>query len=397
MGTGGGVRHASHRWSSAAALAALALLPGAAFAGAAVTPGLRVGLEERYDDDALLVDTGAGQLMTKVTPQVGLDVRSRTYETSGWYAADLLFHHGSGSFAVDHRGRARLDAKLTDRAWVDGKVDAWRVSDPTSLPRLGVAATLSPVLYGRAEAGAHYQLTERWSAGVGYAFEGARIYDGRSAAGFAQSPSLDAWYRVTRITDLGAELRLQQFVFGTESASAASAAATVKHRFTRQVHGSLRAGAGMFAQAGQAAWRPYPRAQLELGREGERVDLALVLGHDLMGASGFTAALWADYGSAVIDWRMFERFKLYGAASLFRNGHAPDAGFWPLGGAGTSQGYALAAGLEWQINGALALKVQGDRYAQLGAAGPGATDLIRNIASARLVVTPFGWAQGRGW
>lgn len=383
-----------HRWWP---VAALALLSGAASAGSVVTPGLRVGVEERYDDDALLVDTGAGQLMTKVTPQVGLDLRGRTYETSGWYAADLLFHHGSGSFAVDHRGRARTGLKLTDRAWVDGKVDAWRVSDPTSLPRLGVAATLSPVLYGRAEAGAHYQLTERWSAGLGYTFEGARVYDGRSAAGFSHSPSLDAWYRVTRITDLGAELRLQQFVFGTESAGAASAAATVKHRFTRQVHGSLRAGAGMFAPAGSPAWRPYPRAQLELGREGERVDLALVLGHDLMGASGFTAALWADYGSALVDWRAWERFKLYGAASVFRNGHAPDGGFWSLDGTGTSQGYALAAGLEWKVSSAIALKVQGDRYAQLGAAGPGATDLVRNIVSARLVVTPFGWAQGRGW
>jgi len=379
-----------------AALASLALWPAAVSAGTDVTPGFRVGMEERYDDDALLVDAGAGQLMTKVTPQVGLDVRGRTFETSGWYAADVLFHHASGSFAVDHRGRAQLGLKLTDRAWVDGKVDAWRVSDPTSLPRLGVAATLSPVLYGRAEAGAHYQLTERWSAGLGYAFEGAQIYDGRSAPGYAHAPSLDAWYRVTRITDLGAELRLQQFVFGAESATAASAAATVKHRFTRQVHGSLRAGAGMFAD-GAGVWRPYPRAQLELGREGERVDLALVLGHDLMGASGFTAALWADYGSALVDWRALERLKLYGAASVFRNGHAPALGFWPPDGSGTSQGYALAAGVEWKVNGAIALKVQGDRYAQLGAAGPGATDLVRNIVSARVVVTPFGWAQGRGW
>jgi len=82
---------------------------------------------------------------------------------------------------------------------------------------------------------------------------------------------------------------------------------------------------------------------------------------------------------------------------VFRNGHAPDGGFWSLDGTGTSQGYALAAGLEWKVSSAIALKVQGDRYAQLGAAGPGATDLVRNIVSARLVVTPFGWAQGRGW
>lgn len=382
---------------AAAWAAALALLPAGARAGTDVTPGLRVGAEERYDDDALLAGAGMGQLMTKLTPQLGLDVRGRTFETSGWYAADLLFHNGSGTLAVDHRGRARLGVKLSDRATVDGKVDAWRVSDPTSLPRLGVAATLSPVLYGRAEAGAHYQLTGRWTAGLSYAFEGAQIYDGRSAPGFAHSPSLDAWLRATRITDLGMEVRFQQFVFGAESSTATSAAAMARHRFTRQVHGSVRGGAGMYVAPGSAVARPYPRAQLELGREGERVDLALVLGHDLMGASGFTAALWADYGSTVLDWRALESLKVFGAASVFRNGRAPDQGFWTVGGAGTSQGYALAAGLEWQVTGAIALKLQGDRYAQIGAAAPGTVDLARNVLSARVVVTPFDWARGRGW
>ena len=67
---------------------------------------------------------------------------------------------------------------------------------------------------------------------------------------------------------------------------------------------------GSKANAGSGLWQPFPRAQLELGREGERVDLALVLGHDLMGASGFTAALWADYGSALVDWRAREGLKL---------------------------------------------------------------------------------------
>jgi opacity protein-like surface antigen len=282
---------------------------------------------------------------------------------------------------------------------LDGKVDAWRVSDPTSLPRLGVAASLSPVLYGRGEAGAHYQLTERWTAGLGYLFEGAQIYDGKSAPGFAHSPSVEAWYRATRITDLGMEVRFQQFLFGSESSTATSASLTARHHFTRQVHGSIRGGAGTYSAPGtaMAAARPYPRVQLELGREGERLDLAVVLGHDLMGASGFTTALWADYGSTVLEWRALESLAVFGAASVFRNGKAPDLGFWPPGAAGTSQGYALAAGLEWKLNKAVALKLQGDRYAQIGAAAPGAVDLARNVVSARVVVTPLDWAQGRGW
>jgi len=401
---GGGVSEALHRrrrargarallWSAAA----VALWPSGARAGTAVTPGLRIGLEERYDSSALLVEAGAGQLMTKLSPQLGLDLRGHTFESTGWYAADLLLRHGSGTVSLDHRGQLKLLNRFSDRAWVDGKLSAWRVSDPTSLPRLGVATTLSPVLYGRAEAGAHALLADRWTAGIGYAFEGGRIYDGRSAAGFVHTPSLDAWYRLSRITDLGMELRVQQFIFAAESATAASGAATVRHHFTRQVHGMLRAGAGTFTGQGTPAPRPYPRLQLELGRDGERVDLGLVLGHDLMGASGFTTALWADYGSALVDWRVLEPLKLFAAASVYRNGHAPDAGFWPPGAPGAAQGYALAAGLEWKVTDLIAFKLQGNRYAQIGAAVPGAADLSLDVFSARVVVTPFDMARGKDW
>jgi len=126
-------------------------------------------------------------------------------------------------------------------------------------------------------------------------------------------------------------------------------------------------------------------------------DVGLALGHDLMGASGFTAALWADYGSAVVDWRVLQTLKLFGAGSVYRNGQAPDLGFWPPGAAGAAQGYTLAAGLEWKVNGALAFKLQGDRYAQIGAAVPGAVNVSLNVLSARVVVTPFDWAPGKGW
>ncbi len=396
-----GALHRQAAWGARALLwavvAAVAPWPSGARAGVEVTPGLRIGLEERYDDNALLAQAGAGQLMTKLTPQAGLDARGRTFEAGGWYAADLSLRHGSGSFSVDHRGKLKLLARFSERAWVDGALSAWRVSDPTSLPRLGVAATLSPVLYGRAEAGAHALLADRWTAGLGYRFEGARIYDERGQAGYAHSPWVDAWFKASRITELGMELRLQQFVFGPETDSAASAAASVRHRFTRQVHVLLRAGAGAFQGAQGLGPRPYPRLHLEVGREGERVDVGLALGHDLMGASGFTAALWADYGSAVVDWRVLEPLKLFGAASVYRNGHAPDLGFWPPDAAGAAQGYTLAAGLEWRVSGALAFKLQGDRYAQIGAAVPGAVNVSLNVLSARVVVTPFDWAPGRGW
>ncbi|HVE85133.1 MAG TPA: hypothetical protein VND93_19915, partial [Myxococcales bacterium] len=379
----------------AAVAAAAASVP--ARGGVDLTPGLKVGVEERYDDDALLAAAGAGQLTTKVSPKLGLDVRGHTFESSGWYAADLQLRHQSGSFTVDHRAKAQAQVHLTERAWMDGAVSAWRVTDPTSLPRLGMARTLSPVLYGRAAAGAHYEVTERWTAGLEYAFEGAQIYDGRSGPGVMHSPAAEAWYRLSRITDLGMELRLQQFIFSSESAGARSAAVTLRHRFTRLTHLAVRAGAGLYQGQGDLQGSPYPRAQLELGRDGERVDLMLVLGHDLMGASGFTAAIWADYGSALVDWRIAEPLKVYTAGNVYRNGRAPNLGLWPPGAPGSSQGYGVTAGLEWKVGRALALKVQGDHYAQIGAPAAGAVDLSRNVISARLELTPFDWAPGRGW
>jgi len=41
-------------------------------------------------------------------------------------------------------------------------------------PRIGL---FSPVLYGVADASARYRLSHRWSAKVGYHFEGAQLYD----------------------------------------------------------------------------------------------------------------------------------------------------------------------------------------------------------------------------
>src|SRR5260370_6843823 len=89
----------------AGCLAFAMLLIGARAAGETqVVPTLRLAAEERYDDDALLRTSpqGAGQMITKLSPQIGLNVSDETLETGGWYAADFLFRHASHTTHLDH-------------------------------------------------------------------------------------------------------------------------------------------------------------------------------------------------------------------------------------------------------------------------------------------------------
>lgn len=373
------------------ACAAALLLAQPASGGAQLEPRLRITAEARYDGDgaALPLDSGRGQLMSKLMPQAGLSLSGPTFRVRSWYSPDLLFRHGSGTFSVDHRGSLTLRKTLSDRAWMDGGLRLWRVSDPTSLPRLGLAQALAPVLYGRGEVSSHLRVTDRWTAGLGYALEGTFVEDGGADAGWMHAPYADAWYRLSRRTDLGLEYRLQYFTLGPEDTLAHAFTGALRHRFTRQIYALLRAGPGFYGIPGEWTWWPFPRASLEIGRDGEHVDFSLTAGHDLVGASGFAPALWADYASARIEWRVAAPVRLYAAASYHRNGRAPDLTWTPFGGVHGSEGYAVGGGMEWRLRRGLSVQLGADRYSQIG--------LTRNAVAVRVVAVPFQAGPDTDW
>lgn len=360
-------------------------------AGAAMklTPQLKVTAEERYDDGLLLPvgDAYGGQLMTKLSPNLGLKLRDETLSSEGWYAADFVARHGSGTMSLDHRGG--LDAKkaLTERVGMNLQLRLWRVSDPTSLPRLGMAATLAPVFYGQGELAGHYFLSQRWIGRVGYRFEGLRIFDESERTGFMHAPYAETWYSATRRTDVGLQYRFQYFAFGDELAQAHGALAQYRYRLTRTTTFTAKAGPLWYGALGGAG-ALVPMVNLELQRQGEVLDVGLVAGHDLVGASGFTSALWADYASALVTWRLSNRLRLYALGSYFRNGRPPADGFIPWAPGAAASGYALGTGLEWKISRPVSFQLSLDRIAQIGSTA-GAVDLARNIVSARLQVTAF--------
>lgn len=364
-------------------------------AGTQLKPSLVISLEERYDSDLLLrEEAGAGgELLSKISPRVGLTALSDAWTADLWYSPDLMFHHGSGSVSLDHRGELKLGRRFSRRLRLAGDLQIWRVTDPTSLPRLGLAKSLSPVLYGKGDLHLDYSLTERWLGTAGVTSEAARVYEADAAAGYVLSPYAKALYRLTRRANVGMEYRFSYFHFGEAQSQAHGVFGDWTYRLSREVTLTASAGPSFYQDAAHPESNGIaPHLVLDLERAGPRFDWGIAAGHDLVGASGFTTALWADYASLMAGYRLTQALRVYGMGSVFRNGPAPNVGAasWTLSGDGVGSGYAVGMGVEWQLSRILQAKATVDRYAQV--ANPlwvGEPDLSRNVFALRLIATAF--------
>lgn len=382
------VRRAWKGWVAAAVVGA----SPAALAATVVEPRLKLSLEERYDDDFRLNLGGTGgQLMTKMSPKLGLDVKDPTLTLDSFYAADFLMRHGSGNLSLDHRGGLTVKKFLTRRLRVEVSGNIYRVTDPTSLPRESVARAASPVLYGTSRLYVSEKLSRRVDVGAGYSFEGVKLLElGPTQPGFVHTPFAEAWLRTTRRLSLGLEYRYQAFLYGENLDQAHTLSAALRYRLTRHTTFTARGGPVSYL-GGDGTRGLLPRVKLELAHEAGRFDLGLVAGHDLVGASGFTTALWADYAGMVFNHHFTPGFSLYGTASFFRNGHAPGEGAFQWQKDPTvSQGYAVGAGVEFKVNRYMSVQGAVDRIAQVGVAeAAAAVGLTRNVAAVRLHMTAW--------
>jgi hypothetical protein len=363
----------------------------AALAARVYEPRLSVLLEERYDDDfRLRGDETSGQLMTKVSPRIGLDVRSPTLEAESFYAVDMLMRLGSGSMGVDHRAGLEASQRLSRRLRVEVMGRVFRVTDPTSLPRESVASAMEPVFYGQLRLSATGRPSRRVDARGGYGLEGIRVLTPGQETGYVHTPFLELWLRSTRRLSLGLEYRYQAFLYGEAFSQAHGAFATLRYRLTRQTTFTARAGPVGFSGE-DGARGVLPRVALELGHDAELLEVVFSAGHDLVGATGFATALWADYATLVAMRRLGARVSAYAAGSFFRNGRAPGEDAFSLGGSPrVSQGYTLRAGVELRLNRHLTLQGAVDRVAQVGAEQSAAeVDLARNVAAIRALITAW--------
>lgn len=367
------------------------LLAADAWGETKVDPTLRLIAEQRYDDDILLRNdlTGRGeldgQLMTKVSPQLGLRVRDPLWTLKTFYALDAMYRETSGTTNVDHRAYLTTTRQLSHRANFQLDAQVWRVSDPTSLPRMGIARTLSPVLYGKASSGFGYMATERWQVHPSLTFEGAKVFEADSVPGYQLAPDLENWYLVTRRTSVGAEYRFQYLSMGPDSAHANGVFGAYRYRISRPWTFTARAGPVFYAENGGGSANVLPRATLELQREEGMTEFGAAIGTDLVGASGFSNALWAQYASLLAAWRVNEPLRLYGVGSFYRNGPAEEGGFQTLDPSfPSSSGYTAEVGAEWKFNRFVTVSGAFTRIAQVGTEW---VNLSRNIGAVRLILT----------
>jgi hypothetical protein len=361
-----------------------------------IEPILRLALEERYDDDVLLTGSqdAPGAFLTKIMPQVGLRLDQRRTKLETFYGPDILWRSGSGQVQLDHRAAFELHTDLSRKSQIDAVARFWDTSDPLSLPRQGLARTLARTFYGIGQIGWRQEFAPRWSFLLGYRFEGAKVDETNHPPGFLNSPSIEVDYRLTRRADLGAEFRLQLFKFGDNNGIANSPGLVWRYRMSRSANIKVSAGAAFYREHLDPSKNGVvPRFQIDVAQKiTKRLDWVFTVGHDLVGASGFSTAVWADYSSLTLSWQLLEKLRLFGYGSFFRNGPMPNIGVFPLKvdqEKGVAAGYGLGGGAEWRFNRHVAIQATYDRLDQVGSVDPAQTSLTRNIVAARLTVDAF--------
>jgi hypothetical protein len=163
-----------------------------------------------------------------------------------------------------------------------------------------------------------------------------------------------------------------------------------RYHFTRHLKFTGKAGPGRFQNPGDPAhsgW--FPRVNLELAHDLQHFEALLVVGHDLVGATGYTTALWADFAALTGGYRVSREVSVFANGSYFRNGRAPNQAIDSFSyQSGVSQGYVVGGGLEWRLTQFFSLQGFASRIAQVAGPSTG-IDYSRNIAAVRMSVTTF--------
>ena len=342
-------------------------------------------MEERYNDASSSTLLG-GQLLSRVTPQPGVSWRRANTDVLAWYAADLLIRHGSGTVGVDHRSQLRANHAFNRTLRVNSTTGVWRVSDPTSLPRPGLANALLPIVYGRSDWQFEKDASARLKAQFNYRFEGAQLLGTGQRPGFYHAPAVALLWAPSARTTHSLEYRTQVFHEPSQRAWAHGLLASVQHSFNRRWNASVGAGP-LYVLDGtnETASGFLPRIFLDVRRVGLHSRLEFSAGQDLIGASGLSAVLWAQYLSVYSSWALSRNLRIYFVANYFRNAQPQlnSAGF-AQGKMPLSEGYLGGLRFEWRLLPSLTAMATVDRLDQRAAGAMFAS----NLGGIRLVFTP---------
>jgi hypothetical protein len=376
------MRTSMYKWMLAVGMT----VSSAAGAETIVKPLVEVGSEARYDSEPYL--DGHSEFFSKISPKLGARLASETLKLEGWYAADVLYKAERHDTAIDHRAAIKFSDQATRRLQLHGDLGFWRVEDPTSLPRVGVANVKVPIFYGTTGLGLSYRLSPRWTLVVDDKQEVAKIQLNNLPLSLTQTPSAGLKYQLGHNDELSSTYRYQAFLAMPSLVAQTHAALLgVSHKFSHTWTGYVRGGPLAFIK-GAAGKRIGDDALVAVGEgglvhTGQYSELDFVAGHDLVGSVGYATAVWADYVQAEFAIHPKQKLKLFIGAGAFRNGAAPDK-------AVDITGYTLGGGGSYAITHELEVALAGQRLqqsAQYDVAAQ-AVQLNRNIVGVRLNYTP---------
>jgi hypothetical protein len=351
-------------------------------------PLVEVSAEQRYDGydgaEGVANDLGANEYYTKVSPKVGFTLGGEELKLQAWYAADALYKAVRGTTGLDHRAHFLLQANTGPRTEVHSDAGFWKVQDPTSLPRLGVAQINRDVVYGSAALGGSYHFAEKWRVELDNRAEVAQILGVGLPVTVTETPIVALRHYFTERLNGAVHYRYQAFlglpsVVGQGQTALASLDYRLSHTWTGRVQGGPAVYVGAHGHA-----TPLPSAEGALDYHGEYSEFDLVAGHDLVGSLGYAVAAWADYGQATWAYHPWRNWRFYAGVGAFRNGLAP-------AGPGNFLGYSLGGGGAYSFTRDMSVELAGQRISQLatGADVLGqAVNVNRNIAAVRLTWAP---------
>lgn len=364
-----------------AVLAVAVLGAGVARAETVVKPLVQVGSEARYDSDPYL--NGHEEIFSKISPTLGATIANENLKLQGWYAADVMYKAIQDVPEVDHRAQLKFDDQVSKKLKLRADAELWKVGDPTSLPRLGIAAVPVPILYSTAGAGFTWQVAQRWFLLVDDKQEFAKIYEHNLPYSVTQTPSAGFQYALTARDRFSATYRYQAFLaWPAVTGQTHAGIFGLNHQFSHTWHGYVKGGplAYLDDRHGGAA-SVVPVGEAGLGWSGEYSEVDLVGGHDLVGSAGYADAVWTDYAQLGWAYHPTKPLTLYLGAGAFRNGIAPaqDANIW---------GYDFGGGLGYAFNPAWAAALNVQRLSQTANEQQDLVALDRNIFGVRLTWTP---------
>jgi hypothetical protein len=345
------------------AFAAALLCVTSAAAATTVEPIARLSLEGGYDSNALY-DGNSADEVSRITPEVGLRARDRTFTFAGTYGGEWLRYARLAPDGVwNQRGSLALDARLDRRTQLDGDLRMWETFDPAALAQAGVFRSgVQRALLVNGNGRVEWRADRLDSAAFTY-LERTVVFQDRTG-GAMHAPGFEVLHRLDERLWLGAAYSygvFQTFQPGPDD-RATSHGLRLRARWRAEHHVMVE------AWAGPALW--LPEGASAVVPEGYLAVFLATRGLDLRANVGHTIGIGATAEPGLVDTAELGFERRIGRTWFVRG----DGGLWHSGavptGAGAVTGYAGSVEGGVILTGGLRLSLRGAHYGRTDSALP---------------------------